>query len=562
MNSITSTTSKKTKLSKYSILSIVIFIFLFSLTLRIWNINQMGRTWDELFYVKQGNLFINLIINKDFKSPDWYSHPDPPPLSKYFYATGERVESLFPCNSKMCNYDLTGPRVVSALFSSLTAILIFFIGFRFFSLFVGFSSSLIFAMLPFFLGFSQLVSIESILMFFFTASVFSFLLFLQTGRKKWLILTSLLFGLSMLTKYTNILLLPVFIWSYAIWNNQKFRTKNTISFKYTFITISVVGLILFFLLWPMPFFHIAELAEYSYSLRIETNKFSVPEVFFGEVIHVPKIYYIIQFVLTTPALLLILFTISLLMVIDLKRKMIKVPVIKSNKISSFNYLKYFKNLFLFSDLSLKKFIYDKKTVWVFLVIVVWFIVPFSQSLYNFRQQGIRYIIEIYAPFSILCGIGIDYFTNRISPNSTIVKYSILLVVVFYLFFTIGKISPYYLDYFNEFSGGTKNVYDKELFQLGWWGQGIREAAIYIEKNSKASSSVGLAVSPIESFPKFNKLNFERYEMGENYDYVLVGYYDRTRLGFDDFHVKKNYNLVYSVDADGAEIIKVYKRKID
>jgi hypothetical protein len=64
---------------------LAISLFLFAITIRLWNLHMMGRTWDEQNIVEKGYNFVQLTLNKDFSNPFWYDNPDHPPLSNYLY---------------------------------------------------------------------------------------------------------------------------------------------------------------------------------------------------------------------------------------------------------------------------------------------------------------------------------------------------------------------------------------------------------------------------------------------------------------------------------------------
>ena len=488
---------------------IVLLIFLFSTILRLWNLNQMGRTWDEGAYVEMGYRFVQLIQKGDFTNSYWYKTSDAPPFARYVYGLVGQLD--------ISHYDYTFSRLVSVLLSSLSTAIVTLIGWKYVSSFVGITAGLIFATLPFFLGFSQLATLESFIMFFFTASVYYFLDFLENLSLKKMIITGVLIGFSLLTKYTNILLLPLFILIYLLWYFHVGRNRGYKRLNYKLVGIFITALITFFLLWPMPWLHLKEVINFNYEWRIIGSKHSVPEVFFGRLMLTPKIYYIVHFLITTPLIILGLFFVGL------------------------------------------KNISDKKK-WVLYALVAWFVLPFAQSLYNFRQHGIRYIIEIYAPFSLIAAIGFDYLVSKFT-KSIKTKVLYLIPVVIYMLIILIKITPYYLDYFNILVGGAKGVYEKRLFQLGWWGQGIKEAVLYVAKNARTNARVGLAVEPLTSVPPIKHLKMYSFEKDKAYDYVLVSYFMIVREGFDDSSIKKNYNLVHSVSADGASLIDVYQRKV-
>lgn len=494
---------------------IVAFIFLFSISLRLLNLNQMGKTWDEDAYVEWGYNFVSLAIKKDFSNQYWYKKSASPPLSSYLFGIPAKfdINRFDSKGNPIFNYDYTHVRLVSILFSSLTVVLVTLFGWKYISFFVGASAGVILAMLPLFVGYSQLATLESLIIFFFTATVFSFFNFLTNSSRKNILLTGIMLGLALEVKYTNVLLIPLLVLIYMIWAFSGRRRNKLIGIK-PLVLIFAIGLATLFILWPMPWFHLREVIAFNASLRY--SPYSVPEVFFGKLMLVPKLYYFVYFLITTPFLILLFFLTGLKIISDKKR-------------------------------------------WILYSLVVWFLFPFVQSFYNFRQHGIRYIIEIYAPLALIAAIGLDYIANKITKK-IVTKIILLMSIVIYLFIILVKITPYYLEYFNIVVGGTRNVYEKKLFQLGWWGQGIKEATNYIINNAPKNSRVGYAISPINSLPPLAGFDASDYKDGQRYDYVMVNYFHVLREGFDDSNIKLNYKEVYSVSADGAILVSVYKRK--
>lgn len=517
---------------------LLIFLFCFSLYLRAWNLNAMGRTVDEPAQVIDGYHFIEILKRGDFNNPYLYNHPDHPPLTKYIYGlfsyfdiekTQSNPTPNFISPEPYFKYDLTASRTVSAVFASLSVVFVVLIGWEFMSFFVGITAGIILSMLPFFLGLTQLATIESILFFFFTSTTYLFMRFIKNPNALNMLLVSLFLGFSLLTKYTNVLLFILLVSIYALWFFFVQKKELSIYVK-KIAVIFFVSVLIFIFFWPFPFFHLSEVLQYSYALRVERNQFSVPEVFFGRLMHVPKIYYIVHFLITTPLVLLAFFAYGL------------------------------KRIYEFVKLKNTKNKSQQITKWFFLVLVIWFSIPFLQSFYNFRQHGIRYIIELYAPFSLLCAIGIQFFLEKFKAKTN-TQIVLLLALISYLFFVLVQISPYYLDYFNEVVGGVNTVYKNKLFQLGWWGQGTKEAAQYLEKNAPEGSKIGTALFANSLLPKTNKKFFiEEYHPEKKYNYVLVSYFNKVRLGFSDLGISKNYTLVYSVKADNASLIDVYKKK--
>ena len=517
----------------------LIGIFVFAFGIRLLTINDIGRTWDEMTYVALGRNTVNLMISGKYfkeiergtKFPEylWYELPDPPPLARYIYgifSLGD-VQGYDNKGQVILNYDMTYSRIASAFFGSLTVIFVVLLGFEFFSLYVALAAGVIFSMLPFFIGLSQVATVESFIMLTFTASVYIFTKTLQKISLKKIILTGIISGFALLTKYTNIFIFPLFLWIYGLWYFGS--TKNTYSKKYNILLIFgliiSVSIITFIVLWPLIWFHYKEIIEYEIWLRYTSTKYPIPEVFFGRLMFVPKIYFLVQFLITTPVLVLFMFALGLY------------RILKIDKVAAMN------------ELSRNK--------WVYLSLIAWFVIPFLQSFYNFRQHGVRYIIQIYAPLSLISAVGLEFIVTKISKKALFKLLSLGMVFI-YLAVILFNMTPYYFDYFNELVGGAKNVSEEKSFQLGWWGEGQSEAFKYLIKNAPYGSRVGKPFYHPLVFPSSDRLVISEYEKSKDYDYVVVAYFDVVRNGFKDNDVIKKYVPIYYVKTGGANLVTIYK----
>ena len=130
----------------------------------------------------------------------------------------------------------------------------------------------------------------------------------------------------------------------------------------------------------------------------------------------------------------------------------------------------------------------------------------------------------------------------------------------YLMFIFFKMTPYYLDYFNILAGGAKGVYEKHLFELGWWGQGEKEASQYLIHHAPKHARIGYVLDPV-GMMEFNKdLSYEQYNTNKKYDYVVVNYYALLKHDFNEKILTDDYKIIYSVFADGAPLVHVFQQK--
>jgi 4-amino-4-deoxy-L-arabinose transferase-like glycosyltransferase len=476
----------------------------------------VGRASDEAYYVNQGYTIDKLFAAKNFTSSYWYTAPDPPIVSKYIYGIGAQFDFMATKgNTNVFHFNFPLTRAISLLFAELSVLLVIFIGWRYFSFLTGSIAGITLATLPYFLGLAQLVSMESLLLFFFTAAVFSYLYYFEKPTYKKLLLSGIVTGICFFLKYTNIMLIPLFCCLYFVFVSFKFQKGIIITFLKRLLLLCSTAVITCIIIWPEAFLHLPFIFNFEKDLRF-TIFSAPPELFFGTFKKNPFEYYLVYFFITTPIIYLFLFFVGV-------KKVLK----KKNPL--------------------------------FTALVIWFLLPFAQSFYPFRQQGIRYIIQIYGPFSLLVAIGFGYMVKNFTKKIT-TQLFLFMPILFINLSLLFRIGPYYLDYFNLFIGGTKHVYEKHLFFQGWWGNGQKEAALYIEKHAKKDATVGLVLNPTNTWKFSDNIAYSTYDHTKTYDYVVVNHYAVVRNFFDTKPLQKRYKLVFSSLADGARLVDVYQKK--
>jgi hypothetical protein len=172
---------------------------------------------------------------------------------------------------------------------------------------------------------------------------------------------------------------------------------------------------------------------------------------------------------------------------------------------------------------------------------------------------VRYIIELYAPLSLLSAVGLEFILNK--AGQTRLKYAAIVLLCGYMLFILGKITPYYLDYYNEVVGGTNNVYSSKLFYLWELGQGLRNHGKYIASHASKGDIIGMALNPKDTLYRSPQLEYEPFDPKNRYDYVIVNTFNVLRLGFDESILHKDYSIVYTEKAGDAVLTRVYKRMI-
>jgi 4-amino-4-deoxy-L-arabinose transferase-like glycosyltransferase len=508
----------KNILTKRKLLLFSLFIFTLAFSLRIWNLGKAGQMWDEKSeLVEYSWPHIRDAKNLDFGSDFWWKGtPDHPPLVRYMrgIASMPDIQGWDSNGLPVYSYDLMYDRMLSVFLTSFAAVLVFLIGARYISFYSGLVAGMIFSMLPIPLGHSQIAMLEPLAIFFFTASMYTFFLFLEKPNKKRVVFAGVALGFALLARETHLMLLPMMLIILFL-KKHGVKNLNIRLILHRIFAIFGIAFLTFFCFWPMPFFHLGWEFNYFINLRVNTAG-AIPEVFFGNLMLTPIPYYFVYFIITTPLAILLLALIGL-----------------------------------------KKI--DRSKNWIWYSLILWFCFPFLMSFYPKKEHGIRYIIQICIPLALIAAMGFEAIVSKFVKKY---KYKLLFLIPLFLyqFLILWRITPYYIDYFNIVVGGAKNVYEKRLFQLGWWGEGIKEAFTYLDKNTSKSSTVSIATSPSHTLPPLPGRNVVKYKNGETYDYVVVNFYNIIRERFDDSKIRKNYKVVYSVIADGAHLVEVYKKR--
>ncbi len=110
---------------------------------------------------------------------------------------------------------------------------------------------------PIIVGVSQIVNPDSLLWEFGFAAILSFLIFLKDKAKKYAFWTSLFLGLSLLTKYTSVILLPFFLavmLAYIIENSKNWKpdeiSQNARRYSLAYLLIVAGALAIYAVLMP------------------------------------------------------------------------------------------------------------------------------------------------------------------------------------------------------------------------------------------------------------------------------------------------------------------------
>lgn len=212
---------------------IVILTILFFVAIIPRFIVSISQGWlaEDVFFID----FINTWFVKHFSEYFFqFQHVNFPPRSPEFGTPPLAlwIESLGMYIGNKLNIDvLTSARSVNVIFGSITTILVYFIGNRWFNKTTGIIAGFAVAVTPTIIAINASAHVDTILAFFILADLYVFFLFIENRNNNTLIILAVLLGLSMLTKiYAIVMILMISIFFLIEKNPQKISVRKFIIF--------------------------------------------------------------------------------------------------------------------------------------------------------------------------------------------------------------------------------------------------------------------------------------------------------------------------------------------
>lgn len=496
-----------------------LILFVVSLAIQAFQINNAGRTWDEEYKIDNGYRYIMALTKGDLRRKTWGGGYEHPPIGKYIYGLVAPLNMHFNYGQLMAiDYDWAWPRIISATFNALTVVIVYLLCLEFFTVTIANLSAISLTLLPLFLAYGKVISFESITNFFFSLTTFLFLKLLKTNRpklKQYFIL-GITAGLLMGVRFNNFFILPfllglTILYFVILKKKRKWWKQNK-----KMLIIPIIAILVFFISWPWLW--IEPLANFKASITFHVKRGSPGEYFLGLRQLVPLNYYVVYFFITTPVIYLAFWLVGLIKLV-------------------------------------------KKASFYQLAIIYWFASPFVLSIFKLKLNGLRYILFFYPALAIMTAFGLvsvyQFFQKFLKPGIIV---ALGLLILIYHLVSLAAIHPYYLDYFNELVGGPRNVYQKKLFKISWWGEGQREAVNYLNKYALRGSTVGYSLTPKFVAPAYRSdLIVSPYNINKDTDYLIVGTSDFWENKIDEKIIIKKYIHYYQVKADGAVLVTIFKK---
>ncbi len=465
-------------------------IFFAALLVRLIGLESAGQTWDEDVNWSAGRNYIQNLLNGDFSPAAWHFNYQHPPLTKYFLGV-----------SGTWSADYASARLATSVLSSLTAVVLVFIGQRLFSLRAGLFSGAMFALTPHVVGHARICGHETMSLF-----LWAMLLWLcvacDFNKKRSFVWLGFFLGLAVLCRFSNgIVFIAVGVTLLLGLENLKQRVVRG------FVIVAPVTALTVFVLWPRLWHN--PLSKLSESVGKLTASHGVEPYHSVFQVEQPWYYFFDYFWATTPVIVLVLM----------------LPYCFFGK--------RHKPLLL-----------------------LWILIPFLIIMSPVKQDGVRYVLPAVLGVCLVAGRGLDLISQNIK---------VALVASFFCFFGLVvsnyKIHPYQIDYYGMQVGGVEQVAANNTYEVAWWGEGLDKSVEYINEHAEVGDEVLHPWACVEP----NHMTWLRHDLwkptnASRADWFLV-YAPHRNSRHPKCIPGAEYSVVFEEKVQGVTFSRVYKRSV-
>ena len=477
-----------------------------ALAARLVELGGAGQTWDEDVNWSAGRNYVTNLVALDFAPRSWIWNYEHPPVMKYVAGLGAQIADGY------------GPaRALSALLVALGCALLVPIGARLWSRRAGVAAGVVAALTPHLIAHGKVVGHEAPTVLWWTLGLwlalraFDDLPAAPRHETRALLrrfaLIGVVLGLAIFSRFVNGLLAPLLGIVLLVQAPEALRRK-TIALGLA--VLPVVALAVGFLLWPRlwtaPIEHLGE-------AWAKLSKPHTPEPFLGEVTATPPRWYFLAYLYATAPLGVLLAVAAF--------------AVRAGRAGRAEW---------------------RATV----VVLALFVVPLGVALSPVRQDGVRYVMPSVVALALAAGAGVDAAAAWLRRPRAFA--ALLGALALYLAITCARIHPYYLDYYGEQVGGPAGVARARSFELGWWGEGLHEATAYVARHAAPGDKIHrecVEALHVAWFHWEAWANLVR--RADDADWIVVQPASRA------CHVPAGFTLAHAVTAQGAPLVKVYRR---
>jgi 4-amino-4-deoxy-L-arabinose transferase-like glycosyltransferase len=484
-------------------LDLVLFLLLLGggLVVRLWDLSRAGQTWDEDVYWSAGRNYVSSLLSGNLRASYFAWNNEHPALAKWLYGPASLIAE-----------DLGPARAVAALIGALTCAFVFLAGRDMIGRRVGFLGGALCIVMPHLVAHGKVAGLEAPSGLFFTLGIWLFLRGLRHGGNTgYHLAAGLCAGLAVTTRLTNISVLLAMTVLYVGVHRREILGERRFPLPITLGLLPLLVALTFFGLWPYlwsnPLQHLGEMLIY-------WKPDAFQEYFLGKLRDPPLYYFPLYYVVTMPVGAL--FGLGLGVVRILARR----------------------------DLG-------------HLCLLVWLLSPFIVIFSPMNRDGVRYLYPALVVGCLIVAAGFDWLAAGIAglvrrPTALVPSLAVLGTGLgLYIFYSGLSVHPYYLDYYNEAVGGPRRVAKRHWFEIAWWGEGLKEAASFVDRVARRGARVKIDANPRHVITLRPDLVWTEDNMA---DYII---YNEL---FNGPAQAPKHRIAYVVRAAGAPLVWVYERE--
>ncbi len=481
----------------------VLGVFALAAAVRLWDLGGAGQTFDEDTNWSAGRNYVANGVAVDLGQEAWVWNYEHPPVSKYLYGVGGQLADGF------------GPaRATAALLVAAACALLVAIGARLWSWRAGLAAGVIAALTPHLIAHGKVVGHEAPTLFWWALGVWLALRAFDGDPAMRAVIRRLVgigvvLGLAIASRFVNVLLGPLLGVILLIQAPPPWRLRTVGLGLAILPAVAIATLVaLWPRMWSEPIAHLDE----AWTKLSGTH---AAEPYLGDwTKEPPPTYFVVYLAATAPLGVLLLCGAFVGRAVTRRRAEWRATAIAGALL----------------------------------------LAPLIVTLSPVRQDGVRYVMPSLLALALMAGAGLDavaVWLQRLRRDARLFA-ELTAAVGIYLAVTCARIHPYYLDYYGEQAGGPTGVAGQ--LELGWWGEGVDRAVAYVAAHAEPGDRVYRYCAEAYHLAWWHLDAWAHLaEKVEQADWIVV------QPALKRCRVPDDFELVYTVDAMGAPLVRVYRR---
>jgi 4-amino-4-deoxy-L-arabinose transferase-like glycosyltransferase len=238
-------TQLKTKINKWR-LAFLAFALIYAVLVSL-DLSTAPLQWDEVVHLNDGALLLR------------GAHEQ---LNYFYPPLFDGVTMVF---FKVLGVSVLSGRLVSVTFSLLSLWVVFELAYRMYDGKTALTASILLGIFPGYFWLSRVAMIETMLVFFFTASMLFFFSWLRKPQNKMLVLSGLALGLGFLTKYQMLIAAVVMIASILLLARDRLKLRFS---RFTLLIITAIAVVTPWIIISYNAYASEMLNNWAYALQV------------------------------------------------------------------------------------------------------------------------------------------------------------------------------------------------------------------------------------------------------------------------------------------------------